>query len=64
MKGAIMLLMPLCAALMVKGDSVVDSVDLVDPFIGTTATGHTTPAAAYPFGMVQAGPTTGTITWE
>ena len=41
-----------------------DLAEYVDPFVGTTATGHTTPAAAYPFGMVQAGPTTGTITWQ
>ena len=41
-----------------------DFAAYVDPFVGTTATGHTTPAAAYPFGMVQAGPTTGTITWQ
>ena len=30
----------------------------VDPFIGTEATGHTTPAACVPFGLVQAGPDT------
>ena len=41
-----------------------DLCGFVDPFVGTTATGHTTPAAAYPFGMVQAGPTTGTISWQ
>ena len=45
-------------------DVRADLVALVDPFVGTAATGHTTPAAAYPFGMVQAGPTTGTITWQ
>ena len=36
----------------------------VDPFIGTAATGHTYPAAATPFGMVQAGPDTGTEGWQ
>ena len=36
-----------------------DPTDYVDPFIGTTAGGHTTPAAAYPLGLVQAGPDTG-----
>ena len=41
-----------------------DLCGFVDPFVGTTATGHTSPAAAYPFGMVQAGPTTGTISWQ
>ena len=30
----------------------------VDPFVGTSATGHTSPAACVPFGMVQAGPDT------
>ena len=30
----------------------------VDPFVGTSATGHTFPAACVPFGLVQAGPDT------
>lgn len=30
----------------------------VNPFIGTGGTGHTFPAATYPFGMVQVGPDT------
>ena len=34
-------------------------VDFVDPFIGSGGDGHTTPAAAYPLGLVQAGPDTG-----
>ena len=41
-----------------------DVVELVDPFIGTGGNGHTTPAAAYPFGMVQPGPDTGHEGWE
>ena len=41
-----------------------DLADFVDPFVGTAGTGHTTPAAAFPFGMVQAGPTTGTLSWR
>ena len=32
--------------------------EAVDVFIGTAGLGHVTPAAAYPFGMVQAGPDT------
>ena len=36
----------------------------VDPFIGTAATGHTFPAAACPFGLVQAGPDTGNRDWQ
>ena len=41
-----------------------DILDFVDPFIGTAGVGHTTPAAAYPFGMVQPGPDTGLEGWE
>lgn len=41
-----------------------DYASLVDPFIGTSASGHTTPAATLPFGMVQVGPDTGTASWE
>ncbi|MBR1921659.1 MAG: GH92 family glycosyl hydrolase [Kiritimatiellae bacterium] len=36
----------------------------VDPFIGTAGTGHTTPAACMPFGLVQAGPDTGNFDWD
>ena len=39
-------------------------LDWVDPFIGTGGNGHTTPAAAYPFGMVQPGPDTGHGGWS
>lgn len=35
----------------------------VDPFVGTEGTGHTTPAAASPFGLVQAGPDSGWNDW-
>ena len=35
----------------------------VDPFVGTEGTGHTTPAASYPFGLVQAGPDSGRDDW-
>ena len=40
-----------------------DLVEYVDPFVGTAGTGHTTPAACCPFGMVQAGPDTGFGDW-
>lgn len=53
-----------CVCVLVMQSACADPVDFVNPFVGTTATGHTTPAAAYPLGMVQAGPTTGTITWQ
>ena len=36
----------------------------VDPFVGTSATGHTFPAACVPFGLVQAGPDTGNGSWD
>ena len=36
----------------------------VDPFIGTDTVGHTYPAAARPFGFVQAGPDTGFGDWK
>ncbi len=41
-----------------------DILDWVDPFVGTGGTGHTTPAATHPFGMVQPGPDTGTKNWR
>lgn len=41
-----------------------DVLDNVDPFIGTGGYGQTTPAATYPFGMVQPGPDTGLGGWE
>ena len=36
----------------------------VNPLIGTSATGHTFPAASVPFGLVQAGPDTGNGSWH
>ena len=41
-----------------------DLVRRVDPFVGTTVAGHTTPAACVPFGLVQAGPDTGNNSWH
>ena len=41
-----------------------DLAEYVDPFIGTTATGHTFPGACVPLGMVQASPDTGTEHWD
>ncbi len=53
------------SAIGVKGTvaAEADVLRWVDPFIGTGGTGHTTPAAAYPFGMVQPGPDTGHGGW-
>ena len=36
----------------------------VDLFIGTEGSGHVTPAATVPFGMIQAGPDTGVGKWN
>ena len=36
----------------------------VDPFVGTSYTGHTYPGATYPFGFMQPGPQTGNFAWE
>lgn len=36
----------------------------VNPFIGTTATGHTFPGATVPFGLVQLSPETGNFGWD
>ena len=41
-----------------------DPARWVDPFVGTSATGHTFPAACAPFGLVQAGPDTGNGSWH
>ena len=41
-----------------------DYTAFVNPRIGTSGTGHTTVAAAYPLGLVQAGPDTGTESWD
>ena len=38
--------------------------DFADPFVGTSGTGHTHPGARVPFGMVHAGPDTGTADWH
>ena len=48
------------AAFAVRGDLA----EFVDPFIGTAGTGHTFPGACVPFGLIQAGPDTGTGDWD
>ena len=42
----------------------IDACEFVNPFVGTSATGHTFPAACVPSGLVQAGPDTGNVTWD
>ena len=46
------------------GGAERDPASWVDPRIGASANGHTTAAAAYPFGLVQAGPDTGNFHWD
>lgn len=41
-----------------------DNARWVDPFVGTAGRGHCTPAAAYPFGMLQPGADTGNKGWD
>ena len=52
MKSSVYCLM----ASLVCGAACADLVDYVDPFVGTSATGHAFPGACVPFGMVQASP--------
>ena len=42
----------------------INYCEYVDPFVGTTYTGHTFPGATYPFGMMQPGPQTGNFEWK
>lgn len=53
-----------CVASLVCGATWADLCEFVDPFVGTSATGHTFPGACVPFGMVQASPDTGTESWH
>ena len=58
----------LAAAMAVQGaewnSAPEDYSRWVDPFVGTSATGHTFPAACVPFGLVQPGPDTGNGSWD
>ena len=47
-----------------QGLNPANRASLVDPFIGTDGTGHTSPAASRPFGMVQPGPDNADSGWE
>ena len=44
--------------------SITETLDFVNPFIGTDAHGHTYPGAALPFGMVQLSPDTRKDSWD
>ena len=61
MRGAVAAASVLSSTVLAAQD---DPSRWVDPFIGTGGTGHTTPAACVPFGLVQAGPDTGNGSWE
>ncbi len=64
MKG-IVLIFVASISLVVSAENVsVSPVDAVHVFVGTAGTGHTTPAACRPFGLVQAGPDTGVLDWK
>jgi len=45
-------------------ENETSNLQYVDPFVGTTFTGHTFPNATYPFGMMQPGPQTGNFEWK
>ena len=60
MKGLFQLLV----VSLVTSSCVQGNLRYVDPFIGTDYTGHTSPAASCPLGMVQPGPCTGNYTWK
>ena len=53
----------LMGAVLAMGEAVA-LTEYVHPEIGTEYNGHTTVAAAWPFGLVQAGPDTGHGTWD
>lgn len=53
-----------CVAVLDAHAMTVCRSDTVNCFVGTGGTGHCFPAAAYPFGLVQAGPDTGWGTWD
>ncbi|WP_094569611.1 GH92 family glycosyl hydrolase [Mucilaginibacter xinganensis] len=61
MKRIIIALLLVILASGIKAQSVNQ---YVDPFIGTSANGHTFPGATVPFGMVQLSPETGNFGWN
>ncbi|MCF0176880.1 MAG: glycoside hydrolase family 92 protein [Bacteroidales bacterium] len=58
------ILTALAAALIVSCNHVVESVDYIDPFIGTGFHGHTYPGATTPFGAVQLSPDNYREVWD
>lgn len=47
-----------------KQEKEIGNLQYVNPFAGTTYTGHTFPGAVYPLGMMQPGPQTGNFEWK
>ena len=64
MKKAVLLALAVPVAFILSCTGQKSLIGYADPFVGTSYTGHTTPAAAYPFGSVQPGPQTGNLDWE
>ncbi|MFY7855624.1 MAG: glycoside hydrolase domain-containing protein, partial [Rubrivivax sp.] len=54
--GLVAMAVPTVSAAGAAGTATVGVTPYVDPFIGTDGTGHVTPAASVPFGMVMPGP--------
>ena len=58
------LILALFAVCLVQCTGKEETVDYIDPFIGTDGLGHTTPAATTPFGMIQLGPSMEIEPWD
>ena len=57
-------LLAFCASALLTAAAVDDPASHVNPYIGCSYNGHCFAAAAYPFGLVQAGPDTGFMWWD
>ena len=55
---------PVQGEIMLSTLILASAVSYVNPYVGCADNGHCFAAAAYPFGMVQAGPDTGTESWD
>ncbi|MDR1526698.1 MAG: GH92 family glycosyl hydrolase [Dysgonamonadaceae bacterium] len=64
MKKQLILVALLTLTLISCNNTKTSVLSYVDPFVGTTYTGHTFPGAAYPLGMMQPGPQTGNFEWK
>ena len=57
-------LLSLICLWLISGCTGPDNTGNMNPFLGTSGTGHTSPCATVPGGMIQAGPQTGNFEWE